>query len=338
MASQDWFDKDFYAVLGVEKDVSDQDLKKAYRKLARQFHPDQNPGDAAAEKRFKEISEAYSVLSEPDQRAEYDQIRAMGGGARFTSGAGGGFEDVFGGRFGQGGARQSYSNADFEDLIGQMFGGQAGGAGAFGPGSFGGARGGPAGFGAGDFGGPRKGRDQTASTTLSFETAVRGETITLQTGEGRTITVRIPAGVEDGQKIRLKGKGAPSPSGGEPGDLILQVTVRPHAVFGSEGRNLTITVPITFVEAATGATIEVPTFGGDPVKVRVPAGSASGRRLRVKGRGIETKKGTGDLIVTLEIAVPTHLTKAMKKALEDFAEATVDESPRDDLIRRAAAG
>lgn len=331
MASQDWFDKDFYAVLGVSKDVSDQDLKKAYRKLARQHHPDQNPGDAAAEQKFKEISEAYAVLSEPDQRAEYDQIRAMGGGARFTSGAGGGFEDVFGGRFNQGAGRQAYANEDFEDLLGQMFGG--GGGGSFGPGSFGGARGRPAGFG-----GPTKGRDQTASTTLSFETAVRGDTITLQTGEGRTITVRIPAGVEDGQKIRLKGKGSPGSDGGAAGDLILQVTVRPHAVFGNDGRNLTIDVPVTFVEAATGATIDVPTFGGETVRVRVPAGSQSGRRLRVKGRGIETSKGTGDLIVTLEIAVPGHLTKAMKQALEEFAAASPEESPRDDLIRRAAQG
>lgn len=336
MASQDWFDKDFYAVLGVSKDVSEADLKKTYRRLAREFHPDQHPGDAAAEARFKEISEAYSVLSDPKQRSEYDQVRAMGGGARFTPGAGGagGFEDVFGGMFNQGGAsRGQYTNADFEDLLGSMFG--SGGQG-YGSGSFG--RGGPAGFGGPGFGapaGPTKGRDQTASTTLSFATAIRGDTVTLQTGEGKTITVRIPAGVEDGQKIRLKGKGAPSTNGGDPGDLLLQVAVRRHEVFGRDGKNLTIDVPVTFVEAARGATIEVPTFDGDPVRVKVPAGSQSGRKLRVKGRGIATKSGTGDLIASLAIAVPSHLTKGMDEALEAFEAASPDESPRDDLLRRA---
>lgn len=342
MASQDWFDKDFYAVLGVSKDVSEQDLKKTYRRLAREYHPDQHPDDAAAEAKFKEISEAYSVLSDPKERAEYDQIRAMGGGARFRPGAGdsGGFEDVFGGMFNQGGgARTQYTNADFEDLLGSMFGGggQGYGAGSFGRGA--GASGfGPSGFGGAGFGeptGPVKGRDQTASTTLSFGTAIRGDTVTLQTGEGKTITVRIPAGVEDGQKIRLKGKGAPSPNGGEAGDLILQVSVRPHDVFGREGKNLTVEVPVTFVEAARGATIEVPTFDGEPVRMKVPAGSQSGRKLRVKGRGVETKSGTGDLIVTLTIAVPNHLTSGMDEALEAFAAASPDESPRDDLLRRA---
>ncbi|MGO2113031.1 MAG: DnaJ C-terminal domain-containing protein [Pseudoclavibacter sp.] len=336
MASQDWFEKDFYAVLGVDKDVSEADLKKAYRKLARDHHPDQNPGDAEAERKFKEVSEAYSVLSDPKDRAEYDQVRAMGGGARFTSGgSGGGFEDVFGGRFNRG-AGQQYSNDDLEDLLGSMFGGGAGaGRGGFGAGSFG-QTGRPAGFGTPGAGGPRKGRDQTASTTLSFATAIRGDTVTLQTGEGRTITVRIPAGVEDGKKIRLKGKGAPSPNGGQPGDLILQVTVRPHAVFGRDGNNLTVDVPVTYAEAARGATIEVPTFDGDPVKVKVPAGSQSGRRLRVKGRGVETKSGTGDLHVTLTIAVPTHLTKGMEDALDAFVAASPDETPRDDLMRNAA--
>ncbi|GGA66235.1 molecular chaperone DnaJ [Pseudoclavibacter endophyticus] len=332
MASQDWFEKDFYAVLGVSKDASEQELKRAYRKLARDYHPDQNPGDPEAERKFKDVSEAYSVLSDPKDRAEYDQVRAMGGGARFTSSGGGaGFEDAFGGMFNRGGASQQYSNEDLEDLLGSMFGG---GHGGFGPGSFGTA-GRPAGFGTPGTGGPRKGRDQTASTTLSFATAIRGDTVTLQTGEGRTITVRIPAGVEDGQKIRLKGKGAPSPNGGPPGDLLLQVSVRSHPVFGRDGDNLTIDVPVTFAEAAKGATVEVPTFGGDPVKVRVPAGSQSGKKLRVKGRGVTTKRGTGDLLVTLTIAVPTHLTKGMEEALDAFVAASPAESPRDDLMRRA---
>ncbi|CAG7844406.1 Chaperone protein DnaJ [Pseudoclavibacter triregionum] len=327
MASQDWFDKDFYKVLGVDKDVSEADLKKTYRKLAREFHPDSHPGDAAAEERFKEISEAYSVLSDKEQRAEYDQIRAMGAGARFRPGAGGagGFEDVFGGMFGQGGARGQYTNADFEDLLGQMFGGA--GRSGFG--------GGASGFQTGFQAGPQKGRDQKASTTLSFLTAIRGDTVTLQQASGGTINVRIPAGVEDGQKIRLRGKGGESPNGGERGDLILEVSVKPDPVFGRDGRNLTVTVPVTFPEAVLGATIEVPTIDGSTVKVKVPAHSQNGKTLRVKGRGIKMKSGTGDLLVTLEVAVPSHLTKAQEEALEAFQAASPAESPREDLLRKA---
>ena len=195
MASQDWLEKDFYQILGVSKDVSDAELKKTYRKLARKYHPDSNPGDVAAEAQFKEMSEAYSVLSDKEQRAEYDQVRAMGSGARFTAGGpgqGGGFEDVFGGmfgqqggqrvRFGQGGARGGAGG--FEDILGGMFGSGQG----FGQ-STGGFRG---------FGGPTKGRDVTASTTLDFTTAIAGDTVKLSQGNGRPVNVRIPAGVADG--------------------------------------------------------------------------------------------------------------------------------------------
>src|SRR6187402_532212 len=324
MASQDWFDKDFYAVLGVKKDVSDADLKKTYRKLARQFHPDSNQGDAKAEARFKEISEAYSVLSDSESRAEYDQMRAMGSGARFTSGGqNGGFEDVFGGMFNGGaggGRRASYSQTDFDDLLGGMFGG-----GRFGQTS-GGFRG---------FGGPTRGADATADTTLDFVTAIRGETVKLTMQSGRETTVKIPAGVADGQKIKLKGKGMPSPDGGEPGDLVLTVKVRKHPVFEREGNNLRLDVPVTFVEAALGATIEVPTFDGAPVKLRVAPGTPSGRVLRVKGRGVTTAKGTGDLLATVEIAVPSHLPAEAKQKLEEFAAALPPENPREELIERA---
>ena len=206
MASQDWFDKDFYATLGVAKDVSETDLKKTYRKLARKYHPDSNPGDAAAEAKFKEISEAYSVLSDSEQRAEYDQIRAMGaGGARFSAGGaggGGGFDDVFS-AFNRGRGGQS---ADFDDIF-AMFnqgGGSFGGGGGFGSGRFGQSSGGFRGFG-----GPQKGADVTARTTLSFDTAVRGETVTLQGEDGHPMKVRIPAGAKDGQSIRLRGRGRP---------------------------------------------------------------------------------------------------------------------------------
>lgn len=328
MASQDWFDKDFYQVLGVSKDASDAEIKKVYRKLARKYHPDQNPGDAAAETKFKEISEANSVLSDPEQRKEYDAVRAMGGGARFTApgagGGNGGFEDVFGGMFGQGGGRsQSYTfqqGGDYDDLLGGLFG-----SGRFGQPS-GGYRG---------YGGPTPGRDVTATTTLDFITATKGDQVTLQTADGKPLTVRIPAGVSDGQKIRLRGKGHPSPDGGAAGDLILTVNVRKHPVFERDGLNLRVTVPVTFTEAALGATIQVPTLGGDPVKLRVAPGTPSGRVLRVKGRGVETKKGTGDLLAVVQIAVPSHLSKEAKEAAEALAAALPDENPRDELLAKA---
>lgn len=327
MASQDWFDKDFYAILGVSKDVSPAELKKAYRKLARKYHPDANPGDAAAESRFKEISEANAVLGDSEQRQEYDQMRAMGPGrARFTAGGGGqpgGFDDVFGGMFGQAGGRQRPSAAGaggFDDIFSGMFGG----------GGFGQSTGGFRGTGA-----PSKGRDYTASTTLDFVTAIKGDTIKLQPSEGRPMNVKIPAGVADGQKIRVRGKGEESRDGGTSGDLVLTVTVRKHPVFERDGLNLRVDVPVTFVEATLGATIEVPTLGGDPVRLRVAAGTPSGRVLRVKGRGVETTKGTGDLLATVQVAVPSHLSAAAEKALADFAAELPQENPRLDLLDRA---
>ena len=327
MASQDWFDKDFYKVLGVAKDVSDSELKKTYRKLARQYHPDSNAGDAKAEARFKEISEAYSVLSDPEQRTEYDQVRAMGSGARFTSGAAGqpgGFEDVFGSMFNgssrRAGAGSAYGQNGFEDLLGGMFGG----------GGFGRTSGGYQGFG-----GPTRGRDLSASTTLDFLTAINGETITLQPSGGKSIKVKIPAGVSDGQKIKLRGKGEQSPDGGEDGDLVLTVTVRKHPVFERDGLNLRVDVPVTFVEATLGATVEVPTLGGEPVRLRVAAGTPSGRVLRVKGRGVTTTKGTGDLLASVHVAVPSHLSDAAKKHLEEFAAAMPKENPRAELLEQA---
>jgi molecular chaperone DnaJ len=329
MASQDWFDKDFYKVLGVSKDVSEADLKKTYRKLARKYHPDSNAGDAAAEAKFKEISEAYSVLSDAEQRKEYDQIRAMGTGARFTAGGqgAGGFEDVFS-MFSQGGRGSSRTQAqDFDDIF-AMFNQQQGGG--FGSGRFGQTTGGYRGFG-----GPTRGADVTARTTIDFVTATKGETITLQGEDGKPFKVKIPAGVADGQKIRLRGRGRPSPDGGESGDIVVQVTVRPHPVFTRDGLNLRVTVPVTFTEAALGATIEVPTLGGDPVKLRVAPGTPSGRVLRVKGRGVETSKGTGDLLAEVQVAVPSHLDEAAREALERFHALEPKENPRADLMNKA---
>lgn len=325
MASQDWFDKDFYKTLGVSKDVSDADLKKTYRKLARKYHPDSNQGDAAAEATFKEISEAYSVLSDAEQRKEYDEIRAMGSGARFTAGGAGagGFEDVFS-RFGQQGRGQS---ADFEDIFAMFNQGQGG---SFGSGRFGQTSGGFRGYG-----GPQRGADVTARTTIDFITAVQGETISLQGEDGKPFKVKIPAGVADGQKIRLRGRGRPSPDGGERGDIVVQITVRPHPVFTRDGLNLRVIVPVTFTEATLGATIEVPTLGGDVVKLRVAPGTPSGRVLRVKGRGVATSKGTGDLLAELQVAVPTHLDDAAREALLKFQELEPKENPRAELMAKA---
>jgi molecular chaperone DnaJ len=321
MASQDWFEKDFYAVLGVAKDVSDADLKKEYRKLARQYHPDSNAGDAKAEARFKEISEAYSVLSDADLRAEYDQMRAMGSGARFTAAGGGsqGFDDIFRG-FGRGAQR---NQSDFDDILGGLFGG-------------GGRFGTPTG-GFGGFGGPTKGGDITANTTLDFLTAIRGDTVGLKMSDGREVKVKIPAGVADGQKIRLKGKGQPSPDGGEAGDLVITVMVRPHPVFEREGLNLRVDVPVTFAEAALGATIEVPTLEGDTVRLKVAPGTPGGRVLRVKGRGVTTPKGTGDLLAEVVVAVPSNLSAPAAAAVAELAKA-MPENPRADLLARARAG
>ncbi|WP_022917773.1 DnaJ C-terminal domain-containing protein [Ruania albidiflava] len=334
MTGQDWLEKDFYATLGVSKDADAAAIKKAYRKLARTWHPDQNPGDAKAEQKFKEIGEAYAVLSDPEQRKQYDALRAMaGGGPRFASGPGGtagaaGFEDLFGGMFGAGGGggpRVRYSTGGsmpggggFEDILGGLFGG--------------GAPGGRAGFQA-----PTKGGDITTSASLPFRSAVEGATVTLTLDGSRSMTVRIPAGVQDGQKIRLRGKGQPSPTGGEPGDLVVTVQVEPHPVFGSRGQNLTITVPITFPEAVHGATIAVPTLDGSEVRLKVPAGTQSGTRLRAKGHGVKTKKGTGDLIVTVEVAVPRKLSKAAADALKQFAEASDGTDPRAGLVAAARA-
>ena len=327
MTGQDWLEKDFYAALGVPKDADAAAIKKAYRKLARTHHPDQNAGDSGAEARFKEIGEAYAVLSDPEQRQQYDALRAMaGGGPRFASGPGGGsggFEDLFGGMFGgaPGGTRVRYSTAgsgsgpDLDDLLGGMFGG----------GGFG--RGGA------DYG-PVKGRDLTSSAKLPFRQAVAGDLVGL-TVNGSTTKVRIPPGVKDGQRIRIPGKGEPGPGGGPAGDLVVTVTVDPHPVFGISGNNLTITVPVSFPEAVDGAVIPVPTLDGSSVRLKVPAGTSSGSRLRVKGKGVRTAKGAGDLIVTIEVAVPRNLSAAAREALAEFASATAGEDPRAGLAEAA---
>jgi molecular chaperone DnaJ len=247
----------------------------------------------------------------------------MGSGARFSAGGRpgqpGGFEDVFGGMFNNGGQRAGFrpngGGGGFDDIFGGMFGQSSGGFQGF--------------------GGPTPGRDLTTTVTLDFITAIKGDTVVLQGADGKSINTRIPEGVSDGQKIRLKGKGEPSPDGGPRGDLILTVKVSKHPVFEREGINLRVDVPVTFVEATLGATIEVPTLGGEPVKLRVAAGTPGGRVLRVKGRGVTTSKGTGDLLASVVIAVPGNLPAAAKKALEEFAAAMPSDNPRLELLEKA---
>jgi molecular chaperone DnaJ len=352
LAGQDWFEKDFYAVLGVSPDASADEVKKAYRKLARQYHPDANAGDATAERRFKEIGEAYAVLSDPEQRQQYDAVRAMArGGARFTAGgpngAAGGFEDLLGGLFGGAGAgaggrrnvrftTQGGAQPNLEDIFG-MFGG----TGPMGAGY-------PPGYpGAGGM--PRRGEDLAAETTLTFRQALEGALLNLRVDDPmtgtRTVTARVPAGVRDGQKIRLRGKGHPGGPGAEDGDLVVTVHIEPHPVFTIDGRDVRVTVPVTFAEAVLGADIDVPTTDGSTVRVRVPAGTPSGRTLRVKGRGVPADRGgarqSGDLLVTVQVAVPQRVSAEARAAVEAFAAATAGENPRADLLaraQRAAAG
>ncbi len=334
MASQDWFEKDFYAILGVPQDADAATIKKTYRKLARKMHPDQNQGDARAEERFKEIGEAYAVLSDPEQRKEYDAIRAMAhGGARFTAGGPGGpggapsFEDLFSG-FGGGGERVHFgtgapggASPNLEDLLGGLFGG----GGAPGYGGYGAPR------------GPQPGADVHASTHIGFKEAVEGATVSLQSPELGRINVRIPAGVKDGQKIKLRGKGRPGDPGAPAGDLILTVSVDKHPVFGRDGDNLTVDLPVTFAEAALGATVPVPTLDGSSVKVKVAAGTPSGRVLRLKGRGVKRGDKAGDLLAKVQVVVPQRLTDEARQAIEKMVAAENGYDPRAELFAKARA-
>lgn len=306
---REWFETDYYAVLGVAKDAPAADITKAYRKLARENHPDTNPGDSAAEERFKEISTAYEVIGDEDKRASYDQARRMGPiGGGFGRPSGGGA----GGGFG-------FEGADLGDILGSVFGGGGGGT------LFGDQPGGRYARI------KRPGRDQEASLSISFDEAIRGITTSLsvKAREGlRNIKVRIPAGVEDGKRLRLRGKGGP---GDPPGDLYVTVSVAEHETFGRRGAKLTLDVPVTFAEAALGAEVRVPTYEGDEVTVRIPAGTQHGRTMRVRGAGASNEQGEpGDLLVTINIAVPLNLSKKQRSALEAFAELD-DESPRKHL-------
>lgn len=390
MNTKDFVEKDYYKVLGVPKDATDAEIKKAYRKLARENHPDANKGDAKAEERFKEISEANDILGDPKKRKEYDEARALFGSGGFRAGPGAG-----GGSF----------NFDLGDLFG---GQQPGGAGA---GGFGGGLGdvfgglfNRGGAGAGTRTQPRRGQDLESEVTLGFTEAVDGATVPIRlssqspckacsgtgdkngtprvcptcvgTGQvsrgsgggfsltdpcvdckgrgliaenpcdvckgsgrarsSRTMQVRIPAGVSNNQRIRLRGKGAPGERGGPAGDLYVVVHVDTHPVFGRKDDNLTVTVPVTFAEAALGAEVKVPTLSGPPVTLKLPAGTPNGRTMRARGRGAVRKDGTrGDLLVTVEVTVPKELDDKAREALETFREATAGEDPRAELFQAA---
>lgn len=379
MSTKDWVEKDYYKILGVSKDAKPDDIKKAFRKIARDNHPDQNPDNAKAEARFKEASEAHAVLSDPAKRKEYDEARTLfgGGGFRFPRGGAstttnvddlfrgagaGGFGDLFGNLFNQGAQARRTSSGR----------------------------------------GPRRGSDVEGEVTIEFQQAIDGTTVSLQMvsdaacdacrgtgakagtvprvcptcegsgmqtstsggvfavsepctdcrgrglivdeacpachGSGRgksskTMQVRIPAGVTDAQKIRIKGRGGSGENGGAAGDLYVVVHVKPHRVFGRSGDNLTLTAPVAFTEASLGAEIQVPTLGGPAVTLRIPAGTPNNRTFRVRGKGVPRKDGTrGDLLVTVDVQVPSELNDDAKRALKEFSEAVGMGNPRAKLF------
>ncbi len=382
---REWFEKDYYKILGVPATADAKAITRAYRKLARENHPDVNPGNDAAEERFKAASVAYDVVGDTEKRKEYDEARAMG-----PRGFGGGAPSGGGGRGGQGGGfnfdPNDYAGAGggIGDVLGNLFGG-GGGSGRRARGT-----------------GPQRGGDLSAELHLGFTDAVAGITTTLNlvsdavchtcagsgaepgtlpiscpvcAGRGmvqddqgmfatsrpcpncrgrgsiiehpcktchgsgverrpREVKVRIPAGVQDGKKIRLAGRGDPGRNGGPPGDLFVTCRVTAHPVVRMDGNNLRMTAPVTFAEVALGADIEVPTVDGGQLKVRLPAGTRNGRTFRLKGRGVPARKGTGDLLVTVEVAVPAKLSDEEREAVEALA-AAATESPRAHLLATA---
>jgi molecular chaperone DnaJ len=306
---REWVEKDYYQILGVEESASDKDIQRAYRKLARQYHPDSNPDDPAAEAKFKDVSEAYHVLADPQQRREYDEVRSAFARGAYVGGPGGGAQYV-----------RVEDLGDLGDLFGG--GGMFGGLGDL----FGGGR-------RARTTGPRKGADVESEAHLSFHEAISGVTRTLKvTGPSgtRDVTVKIPAGVNDGARIRVRGKGMPGENGGPAGDLYVRVHTAGHPVFGRSGRDLTIDVPIRYTEAALGAQIPVPTLDGK-VTVKIPPGTTSGTTFRVRGKGVATPKGTGDLLVTVEVAVPAHPGDEERAALEALRAVEVQHDPRTHL-------
>ena len=271
--SRDWLDKNFYATLGVEQNASIEEIKKAYKKLARENHPDLNPGDIEAEKRFKEVSEAHSVIGDERKKQEYDQIRAMG-----ASGFGG-FSS------------QGFTVDDFGDIfenLGDIFG----------------------------FGGRRKGQTYQTNINISFLEAASGIEVVLPLEE--SIKVKVPAGVDNGSVIRLRGRGGPGAAGAPDGDLLVQVSVEPHKFFKRSNMDLILEVPLLFTEAALGASIKIPTLTKS-VTLKIPSGTPSGKTFKIRGEGIAPQgRKSGDLYVKVFIMPPTNLSRSAKKHLEKF--------------------
>jgi molecular chaperone DnaJ len=388
----DWAQKDFYAALGVKKDASAADIKKAYRRLAKDNHPDSHPGDTAKHDTFKKVAEAYDVVGDPDKRAKYDEMRRLYGSGGFA-GRGGGFPGGAGGGGGfnlddllrdRGGAGGGAGGGGFGDMFGDLFGG-------------GGTR--------RTQRRARKGTDVETTATIGFDDALEGVTISLRltsdaacpacsgtggkpgtrphicatcegagyvtagvggafsmnetcpacggrqlvydeacptchgSGRGtsaRTIQARIPAGVKDGQRIRVRGKGGAGEDGGPAGDLFVTVKVSGHRLFGRKDDNLTIDVPVGFDELALGAEIKVPTLGGAPVTLRIPAGTPNGRTFRVRGKGAPRSDGTrGDLLATVEVHVPAVLDEAARSAVQAYRDATATRPLRAALFEEA---
>ncbi|MGE4538750.1 MAG: DnaJ C-terminal domain-containing protein [Desulfovibrio sp.] len=338
--------KDYYKLLGVSKTASQDEISKAFKKLARKHHPDLNPNDPEAEKKFKEFNEAYEVLKDPEKRKLYDSLGAdWQHGQNFQRPPG--FENAhynFGGAGGQQFDAGAFS--DFFETIfgGGMGGGMGGGRARFtqgGPfGGFGGA-GGPGGFGGGGgySRGPSRGADANATLELTLEEAYKGgaKAISLQEqtigpdGSPRlgtkTLSVNIPAGVREGGKIRLSGQGNPGRAGGKPGDLYLKVKILPHSLFKLEEGNVILDLPLTPWEAALGAKVRVPTLDG-AVEMQIPAGSSSGRKLRLAGKGLGGRGQRGDQLVRLMVQVPSKATDAQRELWEKLAAASADFSPR----------
>jgi molecular chaperone DnaJ len=371
MAPQrEWFDTDYYKVLGVASGATEKEITRSYRKLAKQYHPDANPG---SEDKFKQIASAYDVLGDADKRKEYDEVRRLGSLGRGIGG------------FGRGGASGQPGSFSFRiDDIGDIFGNLFGGGKARTQGST-------------PWTSARRGQDIEAELHLPFNEAIDGAvtsvnvvtgvvchtcggsgskpgslpitcprcggTGTLNDNQGmfslaspcpechgrglkvvdpcptcdgsgaerrqRQVKVRIPAGVEDGQRIRVKGRGEPGENGGPPGDLYVVVHVAKHALFGRKGRNLTLHVPMSFSEATLGADITVPSLDGT-VTLRIPPGTPSGKTFRVKGRGVKSGASKGDLLVSVNVAIPSEVTEDQREAIEALARAT-PESPREHL-------
>jgi len=380
----DWAQKDFYDELGVKKDATTAEIKKAYRKLARANHPDSNPGDTAKHDKFKAVAEAYDVVGDPEKRKKYDEMRELYGSGGFRGGFGGGggfnLDDLLRDRGGAGGA------GGIGDMFGDLF----------------------SGFGRGRTQSqprPQKGADAETTATIGFTDAIDGVTISLRltsdapcpdcsgtggkpgtkphicatcegagfvvsgvggafslnetcpachgrqlvydepcptchgSGRGssaRTIQARIPAGVKDGQRIRLRGKGGQGEGGGPAGDLFVTVKVTPHRLFGRKDDNLTLDVPVSFDEAALGADVKIPTLGGAPVTLKIPSGTPNGRTFRVRGRGAKKKDGTnGDLLATVQVQVPAVLNEQAREAVAAYRAASEGSTLRSGLFEQA---